>query len=169
VLTKVVDPCNEFEFEKCFQRTYPALATWANSNNTSGKPAGAIITILLMLACTEWQSTPPVSTLILPCQIRNSTSFPDIGSFMMSYRSARTTEKYKPNFSISSGPPSTGFSNAARRAKLYDKMQNERASSMPRSPSGDTPSPFSSVFPLLPTINAPGADDFYIGDEDNTM
>lgn len=68
VLTMIIDPCNVFEFEKYFQRRCPALATWAKKHNTSGKPVGAVITILLMFGCMEW--SPPMSvlipTLILP-------------------------------------------------------------------------------------------------------
>ena len=96
VLTRVVDPCNQFEFEKCFQQAYPALTAWAalaDKNNTSRKPAGAVITILLMLSCTEWQAPPPVPTLILPFQIRNSVSLTNIDSCKMSSRRTSLLKK----------------------------------------------------------------------------
>jgi len=175
MLTMVVDPFNVFEYEEFFKRNFPALVSWGNSNNTSGKPVGAVITILLMLACTEWQAPPPVPTLILPFQVRNSTSFTNIASFtnngcMMSSRRAALLEKRKEsqNTNSSDGPPSIGFSNAYRRAKLYDEMRNNRKSTMPRSPSEGTPSPFSSTFSLLPTIDAADTDGFYIGDNDDS-
>lgn len=173
-LTMVVDPCNVFEFEKHFQKACPALAAWANSNNTSGKPAGAVITILLMLACTEWQAPLPVPTLTLPFQIRNSVSLTNIDSCMMPSRRAALFKKRQGSQCITSfdDPLNAKFSNADRRAKLYDEMRNNRKSTMPRSPSGDTPSPFSSTFSLLPTIDAAGTDAFYdafyIGDNDDS-
>ncbi len=171
VLTRVVDPCNQFEFEKCFQQAYPALTAWAalaalaDKNNTSRKPTGAVITILLMLACTEWQAPPSVPTLILPFQIRNSVSLTNIASItndgcMMSSRREALLKKRQEsqNTDSSYGPPSIGFSNADRRAERYGKMHNNRKSTMPRSPSEGTPSPFSSTFSLLPTIDAADTD-----------
>jgi hypothetical protein len=178
-LTMVVDPCNVFEFEKHFQKACPALAAWANSNNTSGKPAGAVITILLVFACSQWHAPPPVPTLILPSSIRSSVSLTNIASItndgcMMSPRRAALLKKGQGSQHTTSpdGPLSAKFSNADRRARLFDAMHNNRASSMPRSPSGDTPSPFSSTFSLLPTIDAAGTDAFYdafyIGDNDDS-
>ncbi len=178
VLTRVVDPCNQFEFEKCFQQAYPALTAWAalaDKNNTSRKPTGAVITILLMLACTEWQAPPPVPTLILPFQIRNSVSLTNIASItndgcMMSSRRAALLKKRQGSQRITSfdDPLGANFSNADRRAKFYDEMRNNRKSTMPRSPSEGTPSPFSSTFSLLPTIDATDTDGFYIGDNDDS-
>ena len=161
VLTRVVDPCNQFEFEKCFQQAYPALTAWAalaDKNNTSRKPAGAVITILLMLACTEWQAPPPVPTLILPFQIRNSVSLTDIASLtndcMMPPRRATLLEKRSQHTTSSYGPPSTRFSNAERRARFYDRMPKKKVSSIARSPSEETPSPFSPVLPKIDSTDA---------------
>jgi hypothetical protein len=93
---------------------------------------------------------------------------------MMPSRRAALFKKRQGSQCITSfdDPLNAKFSNADRRAKLYDEMRNNRKSTMPRSPSGDTPSPFSSTFSLLPTIDAASTDAFYdafyIGDNDDS-